>query len=374
MVHGDIEITYGDTLTIEPGTLIKFDEDSSLTVNGVLDSEGELNLDGSPKNILMTSINDDVISDTNNDGPSTGSPGEWKGIVIGSGGSATFDYTRIFYGGQSGGTEAEIYNDGGTLSITNSAISYGTTYGIYNDSGTATVATTDISFHDYGVYLNGGSATISSANKIHQNNLFGIFNDTVSEINAENNYWGDTSGPYNDPENLYGLGNAIYGDVDFDPWNSDSNYITNERIPEECGDYNDCTSVYDDVVLWKNLNVDLECSDALADAIDTWEGVDNVITFTEENSSPNLAFAEQSHDDVPWLAEWNPATSPDSIIINDYYVPNETCDQMQNSITHEIGHALGLSHSYTGNVMYYAVIPQTTLGPQDLLDYHYLWH
>ena len=37
-------------------------------------------------------------------------------------------------------------------------------------------------------------------------------------VRAENNWWGDPSGPQHDPLNLDGLGEAIYGNVDFEPW------------------------------------------------------------------------------------------------------------------------------------------------------------
>ncbi|MDO8516299.1 MAG: matrixin family metalloprotease [bacterium] len=41
--------------------------------------------------------------------------------------------------------------------------------------------------------------------------------------------------------------------------------------------------------------------------------------------------------------------------------------------THELGHALGLEHSYWGNIMYYNPTYSTNLGDQDKNDYNFLW-
>jgi hypothetical protein len=37
-------------------------------------------------------------------------------------------------------------------------------------------------------------------------------------VNAENNWWGDVSGPYHPTENPDGLGNPVSDYVDFIPW------------------------------------------------------------------------------------------------------------------------------------------------------------
>ncbi len=47
---------------------------------------------------------------------------------------------------------------------------------------------------------------------------------------------------------------------------------------------------------------------------------------------------------------------------------------MQNLFTHELGHALGLTHSYSGNIMYVINTSQTTLGVQDINDFHSIWN
>jgi hypothetical protein len=42
--------------------------------------------------------------------------------------------------------------------------------------------------------------------------------DDAVVISAENNWWGDASGPYHPTLNPSGLGDEVSDDVDFEPW------------------------------------------------------------------------------------------------------------------------------------------------------------
>ncbi len=61
------------------------------------------------------------------------------------------------------------------------------------------------------------SAFISQS-RILGNSEFGLKNDSGINVNVENNWWGDSTGPKNTITNQNGLGNEIIGNVDFDPW------------------------------------------------------------------------------------------------------------------------------------------------------------
>jgi len=64
--------------------------------------------------------------------------------------------------------------------------------------------------------------TISS-NDISGNTTYGMYavdNDGVVIV-AENNWWGNATGPYHATFNTCGLGNAVQGNVDFSPWLDD---------------------------------------------------------------------------------------------------------------------------------------------------------
>ena len=69
-----------------------------------------------------------------------------------------------------------------------------------------------------GIYAGHFSAPVISFNNILDNDGFGVHNDDSSVIvMAENNWWGDASGPYH-PTNPAGLGDTVSDHVDFTPW------------------------------------------------------------------------------------------------------------------------------------------------------------
>lgn len=57
---------------------------------------------------------------------------------------------------------------------------------------------------------------------IHYNSLtgndWGVFNGTAGIVDAVNNWWGDSSGPFNAAQNPEGTGNPVSDNVDFVPW------------------------------------------------------------------------------------------------------------------------------------------------------------
>jgi hypothetical protein len=218
VLRGSVSIDSGKKLTVEPGAIIKTDAGSyHFSVNGELDMEGN---DASP--IYFTSYKDDSIGgDTNGDGTSTSPSGnDWCDIKINSGASSTISYSVFGYGGSSncsGASRANIYNNGGILTISNSRIATSSVNGIRIDSGTTTVSNSEINNNMYGFYLYGG-VTNTASSSIYGNSSYGMYNSAVSTTTAENNYWGSSSGPYHPTLNPSGTGNAVSNHVDFIPW------------------------------------------------------------------------------------------------------------------------------------------------------------
>ena len=79
VINSSIAVENGATLSIEPGVVVKFDYDTELIVDGVLNASGTRDLP-----IYFTSIADDTVGgDTNADGEdSMAYKGDWNFIVI----------------------------------------------------------------------------------------------------------------------------------------------------------------------------------------------------------------------------------------------------------------------------------------------------
>ena len=74
---------------------------------------------------------------------------------------------------------------------------------------------------------------IVSHNNIAGNIVYGVSNLGTGTLNAENNWWGSSTGPYHPTLNPTGLGNPVSDNVAFDPWSKLSTTITS---PDE-GEY-----------------------------------------------------------------------------------------------------------------------------------------
>ena len=81
---------------------------------------------------------------------------------------------------------------------------------------------------DSGVHFDadsGGNNTVNY-NNIVANAGYGVCNEGGEEVNAENNWWGNTSGPDDDDGIINGTGDAISTNVDADPWLGQRSYVS----------------------------------------------------------------------------------------------------------------------------------------------------
>lgn len=81
-----------------------------------------------------------------------------------------------------------------------------------------------------GIHLDGdcGPDTVINYNNIVANSSgdWGIYNASTNVIDAENNWWGDPSGPDDDDGVINGTGDKISTDVDADPWLTQQSHLT----------------------------------------------------------------------------------------------------------------------------------------------------
>ena len=193
-VSGTATVATGALLTLEPGIIWKFGEYAALDVSGALHAAGT-----DSDRIIFTSWRDDSHGgDTNDDGPTSGEPGDWNGIrfydtVIDF--LTMLDNCVVRYSGVSlnsvaitlnsteitGGSGHGIYISGsGSPQITNCTVSGHVQDGIYlhyNVQGSPVFRNNTITGNTNGIYFDGNNniAPVIDGNTITANREWGIY-------------------------------------------------------------------------------------------------------------------------------------------------------------------------------------------------------
>lgn len=203
----DVRVPQGATLTIQPGAIIQVNPFAGidLAVEGKLDARGTA---AAP--ILFTSVRDDTgfdgilgtadDLDTNNDGLTSGSNGDWNSIQFSATSTGNvLDQVEVRFGGA--GSSASVVTLTSGLSLTNSVIRNSSTAGlrIANSSPTLT----------NNVFTNNGSSAVS---------MDIASNPAISGVTVSNNGWngltvdgGTLPGnrQWDDPDMVYRVGGDV---------------------------------------------------------------------------------------------------------------------------------------------------------------------
>jgi pimeloyl-ACP methyl ester carboxylesterase len=220
IVSDTVSVPAGNTLTIEPGVIVKFSWSFAS-----LDIEGTLNALGTSESpIFLTSYKDDTVGgDTNGDGSSSFPAfGNWRGIIFYPGSVGDIANASIRFGGQffcSLGCFSfpMVRQDGASLTLDNVILRPNTTLAdaIGQSDGNTTITDSQIGGARSGIVVSGG--TIAINNSVVTGTNYALRNNTANTIEAINNWWGDSSGPSHE-NNPDGNGDRIFGDVSFSPW------------------------------------------------------------------------------------------------------------------------------------------------------------
>jgi hypothetical protein len=161
-VSGNITVSAGVLLTIQPGAVVKFGNGLELRVYGSLNAEGS-----ESDQIVMTSKNDDSVGEIMAGSTSMPAAGDWDGIFLDCNstnqGIGEFDHCRIRYGGYADGavdSNVVFYlSDSGYFA--NSISEYSALDGIrVESSNPAVINATMVNNSRYGLYCSNCSSPV----------------------------------------------------------------------------------------------------------------------------------------------------------------------------------------------------------------------
>ena len=217
LVTCDVTVNAGVTLTLEPGTRVRFREPNysqgiGLVVNGTLRAQGTADAP--------------IVFTSNRSSPQKG---DWKGISFGaSSTNSLLDHVVVEYAGAfdsyQGQTSGVTLNTS-SVTVTNSAIRHNQYTGLNVASGSPTLTDNDITDNATGIRVTTGTPNIRR-NDLHGNRDYALKNEASTCLDAQDNWWGSDFGP-NDPSATTdacgqgartGPGDKVSDNVNYTPW------------------------------------------------------------------------------------------------------------------------------------------------------------
>ncbi len=109
-------------------------------------------------------------------------------------------------------------------------------------------------------------------------------------------------------------------------------------------------------------------------AINTWNNLPGGVTIAPDTwYTVNDLEVRDTYSTKNWAGKlvWNPGA--DNLWYNTRLMDGYGSNKRENTALHEWGHAHGLDHSFSGQVMYQYIVGTDTLGSHDISDYNGKW-
>ncbi|TAL49442.1 hypothetical protein EPN83_00850 [Patescibacteria group bacterium] len=224
LILGDIffSIFPGATLTIDPGTVVKFGR--GVTDNGRIHVFGQLVVNGTAAEpVHFTSVRDDSVGgDSNGDGSATfPQKNDFHGVRFYSGSQGVLNNLVFEYGG--GITPnifvselGALFNEGGLVTVSTSTFSFNGFAAVRENTGSIDITGSTFTDNDAGIFIEVGSS--SATHSSFERNVVAYNNSGATQADARFSWWGDPTGPSNPIVNPNGLGQPISERIDFIPW------------------------------------------------------------------------------------------------------------------------------------------------------------
>jgi parallel beta-helix repeat protein len=169
-----------------------------------------------------------------------------------------------------------------------------------------------------GIHLDSDSwSTVIHFNNIVGNVVYGVYNEnTLEEVNATHNWWGDVSGPSGVG---YGAGDAVSGNVNYDPW-LDAPYLGGEPI--------NFTSAKTETVPAGTTEIDAKTEADTIVTINTTASVN--VTVAEYSRNPGTGFGGDSGKYID--VHVNDTTNVTSLTIKLFYTDADIVGLNENTL------------------------------------------
>ena len=181
-ISGAVTVNVGIILTIEPGTVVKFNSGARLVINGALSAVGT-----DADRIVFTSYRDDSAGgDTNGNGASSGQPGDWGNINFqdsATDGLARLEYCEFRFGGSSNNSSLKMYR--ANVAVVDCLFRDSSRYGVYLEQSHPVISNCEIRDCAWdGFYISSSSPTIEACTI--ESNRHGIYSASSTPTIRDN--------------------------------------------------------------------------------------------------------------------------------------------------------------------------------------------